>query len=82
MTATGRAVRATANQLPSQQLYTADEVSAMTKGAVSAYWLEKKARLQEIPARKVGRCWRWADGDIEVLFESCLQLPRQRASAA
>lgn len=51
----------------------------MSKGAVSAYWLERKARQQEIPARKVGRSWRWTDEDVRALFESCLCVPRQRS---
>lgn len=63
----------------SDVLYTAEEVSAMTKGAVSAYWLEEKARTEAIPARKVGRAWRWTKEDVDALFESCLRLPRQRS---
>ena len=79
MTATVRANSATADQLPSAKCYTADEVSAMTQGAVSAYWLEQKAREEEIPARKVGRSWRWIDEDIAALFEYCRRVPHQRS---
>jgi hypothetical protein len=79
VTAIDRATSAIADQLPTIQLYTADEVSAMTKGAVSAYWLEKAARREDIPARKVGRAWRWTAEDVRALFEYCRRLPKQRS---
>jgi len=56
--------------------YTAEQVSEMTGYAVSAYWLEQKAREEEITARKVGRSWRWTDADIEALAEYCKRCPR------
>lgn len=56
--------------------YTSEEVSLKTKNAVSAYWLERKAREEAIPARKVGRSWRWTDADIEALAEYCRRSPR------
>lgn len=62
--------------------YTSDEVSLKTKRAVSPYWLERKARAGEIPARKVGRSWRWTDPDIEALAEYCKRsphVPQQRS---
>lgn len=61
------------------KLHTAKEVSEMTGNAVSAYWLEKAARKEEIPARKVGRSWRWADEDVAELFATCLRVPRPRS---
>lgn len=79
MTATDRADSAIPDELPSNKCYTAEEVSAMTKDAVSAYWLEKNARAEAIPARKVGRSWRWTAEDVNALFESCLRVPRQRS---
>lgn len=79
MTATDRAEGAIPDQLPSDKCYTSEEVSAMTKGAVSPYWLEKKARKEEIKARKVGRSWRWIDEDVDDLFEKCLRVPRPRS---
>jgi len=78
VTATDRADAAIDDELPTHQLYTSAEVSAMTKDAVSPYWLEKQARLEAIPARKVGRSWRWTADDVEVLFQTCLRTPRQR----
>lgn len=79
MTATDRAIGAISDQLPTDKCYTADEVSAMSKGAVSAYWLEQKAREGEIPAHKVGRSWRWTDEDVHALFEYCRRIPHQRS---
>lgn len=70
---------AAVEQLSELELYTADEVSAMTKGAVSPYWLEKRARLEDIPARKVGRAWRWNDDDVRALFAYCRRTPKQRS---
>jgi hypothetical protein len=79
VTATDRADSAIPDQLPTAKCYTAEQVSAMTGNAVSAYWLESQARKEAIPARKVGRSWRWTDKDVDALFESCLRLPRQRS---
>lgn len=58
--------------------YTAEEVSARTKGAVSKHWLEQKAREEAIPALKIGRAWRWSDEDVEALIKYCRRVPRQR----
>jgi hypothetical protein len=79
VTATVRAKGATADLLPSVKCYTAEQVSAMTQGAVSAYWLEQKAREEEIPAHKLGRSWRWSDEDVVTLLEYCRRVPRQRS---
>lgn len=47
--------------------YTSQQVSEKTNGAVSAYWLEQKAREEAIPAKKIGRSWRWDDDDVKAL---------------
>lgn len=74
---------APANATPVEPVfYTSEQVSAKTGGAVSAYWLEQKAREEEIPAKKFGRSWRWDDADIEALGRYCHRephaVPKQR----
>lgn len=51
----------------------------MTQGAVSAYWLERKAREGVIPVHQFGRSRRWTDEDVVALFAYCRRIPRQRS---
>lgn len=61
------------------RMYTAEQVSELTQKAVAASWLEKQAAADAIPARKVGRSWRWTVEDINKLYDTFLRIPRQRS---
>lgn len=67
-------------QAVDQILYTPDEASEIVK--LTPYWLKYRARLGEIPHRRVGRLIRFAFEDLEAIKEMSAQPVRNTLESA